>query len=852
MVKEVGEDVMIHIGADTSGVAEGFEKAGRATANFAEKTERRLKVMNKIKTNPAVTITDRASKPVETITKKLTILDKTKATPAVQIQDRISAPLKTIQGALGNLETKTKSAFNTLKTAATAGALAIAGLVGYSLKLTNDQEQAMIGFETTLGSAKKAQDMMSKLSTFAIKTPFEMSQLRDATSRLLAFGFAGDSIIPTLTAVGDAASGLGKGQAGVEQITLALGQMKAKTKVSGDEMLQLVEAGVPAWDILAKGMGKSTAEVMKLSEKGLIPANDAINTLVKGMESRFPNMMAKQSRTLGGLMSTLKDFFSLNILTSFGQGIADEIEKPLGRLTDKLTNNTAKLDKMKTMFHDMGVDIGNFAVSNFQKLYDWMDKLANDKKFQKLSFGDKIFVTFDAALDSLNNYISGKGGERIGETFTKLAEIGVKAWSKVLEKSFTGGLDSMFHGNFAAGAGQLLITNMLTGGLMLSGGAALGKGIYGKLKGGISKAGKASAAETIEGTTGRATGTATAEEVATKGPWVSRIAPAASEVATNGSWISKVAPVVAKAAPALKILGPAVAVMGEAASFTTAKNKTRSVIGSVGGLGGMWAGTEGGAAVGATIGSVVPGAGTVIGGAIGGITGGLAGYFGGKKLFTSGYDAFKGPDKMSKASTTAADKITKSGQTWADQQGNITTSNGFVINSQNDLTKSCATFSQAMDLASAKLVAMSGIQVVAQAASSVADFKQMEYGRYASGNILTRPHLGLVAEAGPEAIIPLSARMRSRALGLWQETGRQLGVSTHANGGVFSSRSLTLYNGGQTDSNAVVGNSGTTINYIYLNGKLEASITGSNADEVAKQAAEIVAENIKAELENLA
>ena len=48
--------------------------------------------------------------------------------------------------------------------------------------------------------------------------------------------------------------------------------------------------------------------------------------------------------------------------------------------------------------------------------------------------------------------------------------------------------------------------------------------------------------------------------------------------------------------------------------------------------------------------------------------------------------------------------------------------------------------------------------------------------RYAEGGILTRPHLGLVAEAGPEAIIPLSARMRPRALELWQQTGELLGV----------------------------------------------------------------------------
>jgi len=52
--------------------------------------------------------------------------------------------------------------------------------------------------------------------------------------------------------------------------------------------------------------------------------------------------------------------------------------------------------------------------------------------------------------------------------------------------------------------------------------------------------------------------------------------------------------------------------------------------------------------------------------------------------------------------------------------------------------------------------------------------------RRAAGGIYSRPHTALVAEAGPEAIIPLSARMRDRALGLWAEAGRRLGAPAPA------------------------------------------------------------------------
>jgi hypothetical protein len=55
---------------------------------------------------------------------------------------------------------------------------------------------------------------------------------------------------------------------------------------------------------------------------------------------------------------------------------------------------------------------------------------------------------------------------------------------------------------------------------------------------------------------------------------------------------------------------------------------------------------------------------------------------------------------------------------------------------------------------------------------------------HATGTITTQPHLALVGEEGPEAIIPLSSHRRKRALQLWIETGKKLGVVGYAEGGI--------------------------------------------------------------------
>lgn len=50
------------------------------------------------------------------------------------------------------------------------------------------------------------------------------------------------------------------------------------------------------------------------------------------------------------------------------------------------------------------------------------------------------------------------------------------------------------------------------------------------------------------------------------------------------------------------------------------------------------------------------------------------------------------------------------------------------------------------------------------------------YKAHAWGGIMTSPHIGLVAEAGPEAIIPLSRNKNARGISLWMQAGRILGV----------------------------------------------------------------------------
>ena len=185
------------------------------------------------------------------------------------------------------------------------GATAAAGT--FALRTASAAETTEISFTTMLGSEEAALSMMEELADFAAHTPFELSGLQTATRQLLAYGFTAEDVIPMLTAVGDATAALGTGQAGIESVTRALGQMQAKQKVSAEEMLQLTEQGIPAWEYLAEAIGTDTAGAMEAVSDGAITAEQGIQAIVSGMENDFGGMMEEQSKTVEGLFSNLSD-----------------------------------------------------------------------------------------------------------------------------------------------------------------------------------------------------------------------------------------------------------------------------------------------------------------------------------------------------------------------------------------------------------------------------------------------------------------------------------------------------------------------------------------------------------------
>ena len=226
-----------------------------------------------------------------------------------------------------------------------AAGLAAGGAVaaGFGLKIAASNEQALISFETMLGSAEKAGSFLKELQAFAAKTPFEFPELQTAATSLISAGFEANKVIPIMTTLGNVTSGMGTGSEGVKRATVALQQMSAAGRITGEDLNQLRDAGIPVFDLLAGATGKSKEEISALAQAGKLGKTE-MDQLFKALETggagleRFDGLMEKQSKSLTGMVSTLKD--------TVGQGLATMMQPAVEGIKNALPQMTAAIDSM--------------------------------------------------------------------------------------------------------------------------------------------------------------------------------------------------------------------------------------------------------------------------------------------------------------------------------------------------------------------------------------------------------------------------------------------------------------------------------------------------------------------------
>lgn len=173
---------------------------------------------------------------------------------------------------------------------------AVGGAVGWAAKLSSDAEQLKMQFEVLTGQGKKTFDDLQK---FALRTSFSLESAGEAARNMLASGVESSQLIGTMRLLGDLSMGDGER---LKLLSKAYTDVLNKGKLNAQEIRQFAENGVGLVGALANMYGKTTQEILKMSEAGEISFADMQKAL-QAMTSeggRFNGMLAKMATTLKG------------------------------------------------------------------------------------------------------------------------------------------------------------------------------------------------------------------------------------------------------------------------------------------------------------------------------------------------------------------------------------------------------------------------------------------------------------------------------------------------------------------------------------------------------------------------
>lgn len=175
--------------------------------------------------------------------------------------------------------------------------------IGAITKLGAQAEMTSTAFRVLVGDEQKAADVLNQINDFAAATPFTKLDLEKAAQTMLNFGVKSDGVMTTLKQLGDIS--MGDSQK-LDSLALVFGQVSAATKMSGQDLMQFINAGFNPLKELASMTGKSYAELQDIMSKGGIKTEDVAAAIAHATQEggQFHGMMDATAQTLNGKWST--------------------------------------------------------------------------------------------------------------------------------------------------------------------------------------------------------------------------------------------------------------------------------------------------------------------------------------------------------------------------------------------------------------------------------------------------------------------------------------------------------------------------------------------------------------------
>lgn len=248
-----------------------------------------------------------------------------------------------LQGTLNGLKNAVLGAFTFT---------AIKDFVGSCLDASASVELLKKGLSFQIGE-EQTDKLIKNIQSIGEQSAYDSNDLMNMAKQWVNIGDSADSATQKMKTIVDVGSAYGLTREQIEGANLALTQMQMSGKIGQQDMMQLINAGIPAWQLLSESMGLPVAQLKEMSSKGEL-TQQAIDTLFQSMQTKCQGATANMNGTLSAAFSNLDEVVH-NTMASVGDIIskAFNVQGVSSALSDFVGKFRQDLEYIKTLMQNM-------------------------------------------------------------------------------------------------------------------------------------------------------------------------------------------------------------------------------------------------------------------------------------------------------------------------------------------------------------------------------------------------------------------------------------------------------------------------------------------------------------------
>ena len=235
-------------------------------------------------------------------------------------------------------------------------------------------ETMQVQLDAVMGTVEGGETAFAWIQEFAKNTPLQLDGVTDAFVKMKALGL--DPMDGTMQKLTDISSKLGGGQERLEGIILAVGQAWTKGKLQAEEANQLIERGVPVWDLMSKAVGKTTGELQDMASSGQL-GREEIKLLIDEIGKSSEGAAAAQMSTWAGVISNLQDTWTTFLNSIAESGVLDYFKTQLQEVSATIREMAAdgSLKEWAVSISESIIGLAKTVKSVVSTIYEYKDAI---------------------------------------------------------------------------------------------------------------------------------------------------------------------------------------------------------------------------------------------------------------------------------------------------------------------------------------------------------------------------------------------------------------------------------------------------------------------------------------------